>query len=139
MAEKLTTGVWELSSTFCKTNFVVATSYRLCGFPPFYEENNQKLFDMIKSCTFEFPSPYWDDISEPAKDLIKSLLVADPKARFDCDQILACPWVMGETTPRLLLPSVPTKMKEYNAKRRFKKAGYLIIAAHRFKNILKIK
>ena len=35
----------------------------LCGFPPFYEENNQKLFDMIKKGEFEFPSPYWDDVS----------------------------------------------------------------------------
>jgi len=51
---------------------------RLCGFPPFYEENNQKLFDMIKNCTYDFPSPYWDDISDVAKDLIKSLLVREP-------------------------------------------------------------
>jgi serine/threonine protein kinase len=95
---------------------------------------------MIKSCTYEFPSPYWDDISEMAKDLIRSLLVADPTKRFDCDRILSCPWVQGgDNTPRILLPTVTAKMKEYNAKRRFKKAGYLIIAAHRFKNILKIK
>ena len=43
----------------------------LCGFPPFYEDNNQELFNKIKKCEFEFPSPYWDDISESAKDLIK--------------------------------------------------------------------
>jgi len=111
----------------------------LCGFPPFYEENNQKLFDMIKSCTYEFPSPYFDEISDMAKDLIRSLLVADPKARPDADALLSHPWIMGDKTPRKMLPTVLTKMKEYNAKRRFKKAGYLIIAAHRFRNILKIK
>ncbi len=52
---------------------------RLCGFPPFYEENNQLLFDMIKKGEFEFPSPYWDDISDMAKDVIRKLLVVDPK------------------------------------------------------------
>ena len=44
---------------------------RLCGFPPFYEENNAKLFEMIKTCTYDFPSPFWDDVSEEAKELIK--------------------------------------------------------------------
>ena len=50
----------------------------LCGFPPFYDENNQKLFEAITSCTFEFPSPYWDKISDSAKDLITKILVANP-------------------------------------------------------------
>lgn len=35
----------------------------LCGFPPFYEENDDKLFELIRNCKFEFQSPYWDDIS----------------------------------------------------------------------------
>jgi len=38
---------------------------------------------MIKKCEYEFPSPYWDDISDNAKDLIKKLLVFEPKARLD--------------------------------------------------------
>jgi calcium/calmodulin-dependent protein kinase I len=54
----------------------------LCGFPPFYEENNTKLFEMIKTCTYEFPSPFWDDVSEDAKNLIKAILVRDPKNRL---------------------------------------------------------
>jgi len=32
----------------------------LCGFPPFFEDDNAKLFEMIKAGSFEFPSPYWD-------------------------------------------------------------------------------
>jgi hypothetical protein len=40
------------------------TYYRLCGFPPFYHDNNAKLFDMIQRGDFEFPSPYWDEISD---------------------------------------------------------------------------
>jgi calcium/calmodulin-dependent protein kinase I len=57
----------------------------LCGFPPFYDENNQKLFEAIQNCDYEFPSPYWDKISEPAKDLIKKILVREPSERFNAD------------------------------------------------------
>jgi len=85
--------------------------HRLCGFPPFYEENNQKLFEMIKSCTFEFPSPYWDEVSETAKDLIRQCLVFDPSKRLTAEQILAHPWVNGEIAPVKILGSVPEKMR----------------------------
>lgn len=36
----------------------------LCGFPPFYNDNNQKLFEAITSCTYEFPSPHFDKVSD---------------------------------------------------------------------------
>jgi pregnancy upregulated non-ubiquitously expressed CaM kinase len=36
----------------------------LCGFPPFYDENNAALFAQIKAGAFDFPSPYWDDVSD---------------------------------------------------------------------------
>ena len=43
---------------------------------------------MIKKCEYEFPSPYWDDISDSAKDLIKKLLVVEPKERLTASEIL---------------------------------------------------
>jgi serine/threonine protein kinase len=99
--------------------------HRLCGFPPFYEENNQKLFEMIKSCTFEFPSPYWDEVSETAKDLIRQCLVFDPSKRLTAEQILAHPWVNGEIAPVKILGSVPEKMRQYNIKRKFKVTSFI--------------
>jgi calcium/calmodulin-dependent protein kinase I len=95
-------------------------AFRLCGFPPFYEENNQKLFEMIKTCTFEFPSPFWDDVSDTAKDLIRSILVIDPSKRLTADQILVHPWVTGDKTPVHILESVKENMRQYNIKRKFK-------------------
>ena len=50
----------------------------LCGFPPFYDDNNQKLFEAITSCNYDFPSPYFDKVSDSAKDLISKILVANP-------------------------------------------------------------
>lgn len=38
--------------------------YRLCGYPPFYDENDSVLFQQILKAEYEFDSPYWDDISE---------------------------------------------------------------------------
>lgn len=42
-------------------------STRLCGYPPFYDENDSKLFEQILKAEYEFDSPYWDDISESGK------------------------------------------------------------------------
>ncbi len=36
----------------------------LCGYPPFYDENDAELFKQIIECKYEFDSPYWDDISD---------------------------------------------------------------------------
>lgn len=68
----------------------------LCGFPPFYDEDNDKLFDMIKQAKFTFPSPYWDNISNEAKDLISKLLVIDPKKRLDGPGLLKHPFFTGK-------------------------------------------
>jgi serine/threonine protein kinase len=76
---------------------------RLCGFPPFYEDNNEDLFEQIKKAEFDFPSPYWDEISDMAKDLISKLLVADKSKRMTADEIMNHPWIDGDT-PRLDLP-----------------------------------
>ena len=57
----------------------------LCGFPPFYEESNQALFETIKAGSFEFPSPFWDDISDMAKDLVTNCLKVNPSERFNAE------------------------------------------------------
>jgi len=64
----------------------------LCGYPPFYDENEPTLFETILAGKYEFHSPYWDNISEQAKDLIKHLLVVDPKKRLTPKQALQHDW-----------------------------------------------
>uniref|UniRef100_A0A287DFX2 Serine/threonine-protein kinase DCLK2 n=1 Tax=Ictidomys tridecemlineatus TaxID=43179 RepID=A0A287DFX2_ICTTR len=48
----------------------VITYILLCGFPPFRSENNlqEDLFDQILAGKLEFPAPYWDNITDSAKD-----------------------------------------------------------------------
>lgn len=69
----------------------------LCGFPPFYDQDNMVLFEKIKHGKYDFPSPVWDQISEEAKDIIRNLLVVDPSRRWNSDQLLRHPWILGET------------------------------------------
>ncbi|KAI8829827.1 kinase-like domain-containing protein [Chytriomyces cf. hyalinus JEL632] len=66
----------------------------LCGYPPFYDQNNAVLFRQIMSGRFEFDSPWWDNISKEAKDFIRRLLVLDPKQRYTAKQALAHPYIV---------------------------------------------
>ena len=46
----------------------------LCGFHPFYSDNQLKLYMAILNGDFQFPSPYWDGIQQSTRDFIMLLL-----------------------------------------------------------------
>jgi len=68
----------------------------LCGFPPFYADNDAQLFEKIKKGRYEFLKPYWDPVSETAKDFIRAMLIVDPAKRPDCDALLQHPWIKAK-------------------------------------------
>ena len=41
---------------------------------------------------FDYPSPYWDSVGDPALDLIDRMLTVDVDARITIDQCLEHPW-----------------------------------------------
>ena len=86
----------------------------------------------IEQGNYEFPSPYWDNISGLAKDFIKCILVVDPEARPDAEMILTHAWLTSN--PKAELPEVPMKLKEFNARKRLRKAATVIIALNRITN-----
>ncbi|KAF1952851.1 calcium/calmodulin-dependent protein kinase type 2 [Byssothecium circinans] len=65
----------------------------LCGFPPFYDESIQTLTEKVARGQYTFLSPWWDDISKPAQDLVSHLLTVDPEKRYDIKQFLDHPWI----------------------------------------------
>ena len=67
----------------------------LCGFPPFYAEEEERLLQIVRSGQFEFASPYWDAISPAAKELVSTCLQLDPSRRPTPDAALRSEW-MGQ-------------------------------------------
>lgn len=70
----------------------------LCGFPPFSDElctaqNPWSLAQQIKMGRFDYPSPYWDSVGDPALDLIDRMLTVDVEKRISVDECLEHPWL----------------------------------------------
>ncbi|XP_031728467.1 serine/threonine-protein kinase DCLK1a isoform X2 [Anarrhichthys ocellatus] len=76
----------------------VITYILLCGFPPFRgsSDDQEVLFDQILMGQLEFPLPYWDNVSETAKELIRSMLEVEVDQRYTALQVLEHPWVTDE-------------------------------------------
>ncbi|KAM9212048.1 calcium/calmodulin-dependent protein kinase type 1G isoform 2-T2 [Dugong dugon] len=101
----------------------VITYILLCGYPPFYEETESKLFEKIKEGYYEFESPFWDDISESAKDFICHLLEKDPSERYTCEKALRHPWIDGNTALHWdIYPSVSLQIQKNFAKSKWRQA-----------------
>ncbi|XP_029429944.1 calcium/calmodulin-dependent protein kinase type 1G [Rhinatrema bivittatum] len=101
----------------------VITYILLCGYPPFYEDTESRLFEKIKEGCYEFESPFWDDISHSAKDFIRTLLEKDPKERFTCEKALRHPWIAGNAAlHRDIYQSVSIQMKKNFAKSKWRQA-----------------
>uniref|UniRef100_A0A8C5SWW1 Calcium/calmodulin dependent protein kinase ID n=1 Tax=Laticauda laticaudata TaxID=8630 RepID=A0A8C5SWW1_LATLA len=95
----------------------------LCGYPPFYDENDSKLFEQILKAEYEFDSPYWDDISESAKDFIRNLMEKDPNKRYTCEQAARHPWIAGDTAlNKNIHESVSAQIRKNFAKSKWRQA-----------------
>lgn len=101
----------------------------LCGFPPFYDEDNSRLFQAIQLGEYEYPSPYWDDVSGEATSLINRLLVLDPTHRLTAKQALQHEWLTS-TGASNALPQVNKNMKAFNARRRMRGAMRVVQMAN---------
>jgi len=77
----------------------VITYILLCGYPPFYDQNNVELYKQILACRYEFEKPWWDNISEDAKGFIRKLLVLDPAKRYTAKQAVNHPFIVNNCGP----------------------------------------
>lgn len=102
----------------------------LCGFEPFYDERgDQAMFQRILKCDYEFVAPWWDEVSENAKDLVRKLIVLDPKKRLTAKEALKHKWVQGHAAKKDKMDKKYfDKLKEFNARRKLK-GGMLAITA----------
>lgn len=106
----------------------------LCGYPPFYDENDATLFAQIMRGEYEFDSPYWDDISDSAKDFVQHLMTVDPDTRYSCQQALDHPWISGSDQKEIdIQSSVADMMKKTLLKAKWKNAINATTAVNRMK------
>lgn len=96
----------------------------LCGFPPFYDDNNQKLFAAIIAAKYSFPDPYWADVSKDAKELVSQLIVTDPHKRLTAEQVLLHPWMKSCSDKHLVHFS--ESLKAFNSRRKFRAAIHAV-------------
>mmetsp|Transcript_23779 Transcript_23779/g.33275 ORF Transcript_23779/g.33275 Transcript_23779/m.33275 type:complete len:334 (+) Transcript_23779:33-1034(+) len=109
----------------------------LCGFPPFYHEKTQKLYQQIKTGSYDFPNPYWKDITDSAKDLIKKMLTVEPANRITIPQILEHPWISGSAaSTRQFGKGHGVRLRKLQARRKLRKTIQIIIAVNRFAHFL---
>ncbi|XP_042050077.1 calcium-dependent protein kinase 20-like [Salvia splendens] len=102
----------------------------LCGVPPFWDESEQGIFEQVLKGELDFVSEPWPSISESAKDLVRKMLVRDPKKRLTAHQVLCHPWVqVGGVAPDKPLDSaVLSRLKQFSAMNKIKKIAIRVIA-----------
>lgn len=104
----------------------------ICGFPPFYADDDVALFRNIKLGEFEYTEPYWDDASEEVKDLINSMLIVDPSKRLNVDEAMKHQWLSDDFPHKTVhMTHSIDNLKKYNARRRLKGAVRALMAARR--------
>ncbi|CVK83663.1 uncharacterized protein FPRO_01708 [Fusarium proliferatum ET1] len=95
----------------------------LCGFPPFYDESIEVLTEKVAKGQYTFLSPWWDEISKSAQDLISHLLTVDPEKRFTITEFLAHPWIAGNgPTPREEMKKSDGMLRAFDATK-FEESG----------------
>ncbi|XP_053547958.1 calcium/calmodulin-dependent protein kinase type II subunit gamma isoform X13 [Bombina bombina] len=96
----------------------------LVGYPPFWDEDQHKLYQQIKAGAYDFPSPEWDTVTPEAKNLINQMLTINPARRITADQALKHPWVCQRSTVASMMHRQETVecLRKFNARRKLKGA-----------------
>ena len=96
----------------------------LVGYPPFWDEDQSKLYAQIKNARYEYPSPEWDSVTPDAKHLINSLLTLDYKKRITADNALQHPWIKNRerVAAKMHRQETINGLKRFNARRKLKGA-----------------
>ncbi|XP_056117459.1 calcium/calmodulin-dependent protein kinase type II delta chain isoform X10 [Rhinichthys klamathensis goyatoka] len=96
----------------------------LVGYPPFWDEDQHKLYQQIKAGAYDFPSPEWDTVTPEAKNLINQMLTINPGKRITAQEALKHPWVCQRSTVASMMHRQETVecLKKFNARRKLKGA-----------------
>uniref|UniRef100_A0A8C6LCY1 calcium/calmodulin-dependent protein kinase n=1 Tax=Nothobranchius furzeri TaxID=105023 RepID=A0A8C6LCY1_NOTFU len=98
----------------------------LVGYPPFWDEDQHKLYQQIKAGAYDFPSPEWDTVTPEAKNLINQMLTINPAKRITAEQALKHPWVCHRSTVASMMHRQETVecLRKFNARRKLKVTSF---------------
>uniref|UniRef100_A0A8C5FU26 calcium/calmodulin-dependent protein kinase n=1 Tax=Gadus morhua TaxID=8049 RepID=A0A8C5FU26_GADMO len=96
----------------------------LVGYPPFWDEDQHKLYQQIKAGAYDFPSPEWDTVTPEVKNLINQMLTINPSKRITAQEALKHPWICQRSTVASMMHRQETVecLKKFNARRKLKGA-----------------
>ncbi|XP_061625094.1 calcium/calmodulin-dependent protein kinase (CaM kinase) II beta 1 isoform X6 [Phyllopteryx taeniolatus] len=111
----------------------------LVGYPPFWDEDQHKLYQQIKAGAYDFPSPEWDTVTPEAKNLINQMLTINPAKRITAQEALKHPWVCQRSTVASMMHRQETVecLKKFNARRKLKGAILTTMLVSRNFSVLK--
>uniref|UniRef100_A0A0K0EXQ4 Calcium/calmodulin-dependent protein kinase type II n=1 Tax=Strongyloides venezuelensis TaxID=75913 RepID=A0A0K0EXQ4_STRVS len=111
----------------------------LVGYPPFWDEDQHRLYAQIKAGAYDYPSPEWDTVTPEAKNLIDNMLTVNPKKRITADQALKVPWICNRDRVASLVHRQDTVdcLRKFNARRKLKAAISAVTVINRMSNVVK--
>ncbi|KAK7575700.1 hypothetical protein V9T40_011986 [Parthenolecanium corni] len=96
----------------------------LVGYPPFWDEDQHRLYAQIKAGAYDYPSPEWDTVTPEAKNLINQMLTVNPSKRITAFEALKHPWICQRERVASVVHRQETVdcLKKFNARRKLKGA-----------------
>ena len=98
----------------------------LCGYAPFYGENDKEIYNQVLKGEYDFPKEEWQNVSEEAKNLVQKMLEKDTKKRITALDALQDKWFkinkQKKTSNKLLAKNVLKNMKKFKKNKKFEKA-----------------
>uniref|UniRef100_A0A3S5ZPT6 calcium/calmodulin-dependent protein kinase n=1 Tax=Bos taurus TaxID=9913 RepID=A0A3S5ZPT6_BOVIN len=112
----------------------------LVGYPPFWDEDQHRLYQQIKAGAYDFPSPEWDTVTPEAKDLINKMLTINPAKRITASEALKHPWICQRSTVASMMHRQETVdcLKKFNARRKLKVRNFTFLCGGKFVKLFMI-
>jgi len=130
VAPQVLAGKYDFSSDLWSLGVIMYVV--LCGYPPFYGENDADVLAKVRLGNFSFNAADWKNVSEDAKNLIRNLLKMNPRDRYTAEQALNHIWVRNKAPKAQggqLQTSLVDNLKGFRSQNKLKKAALHVIAS----------